>query len=475
MVRGFAWNSAEKIGSALFQIYVSIKVINRIVPDDYSVFAILLAFTAVFNSFVDSGFSQALIRKTNPSQNDFSSAFWFNTGISIVVYGLLVALSYPAAGIFGMPELTGFAPVFYLVVPLGALNIIQQTVLVRNFDFGRLSAVNFASTVGSGIIAVLLALYGWGVWALIWQRIAQVAIRGLLLWFFGGWKPSARFSAASIRGMAGYSSRILATDLINAVYNNVPQFIIGRGDRASLGFYDQARKLKDLPVTSAMNAMQAVTFPALSNLKDDDRKFADSVGKVVSSITFIMFPMIAGLIVVAADFFRLFLKPDWFGAVPFFRILALTGLFVPVAIIFHNVMKSRSDGRAVMRSEIIKKIVATAVFAATIPFGAVAIAWGMAGIAFTDMAVSFGLGKRYCDYGARRLAADTIPTLGLAVVMAAAVWGLGVLIPECPLWSVLTLKILAGVAVYMGGAALLRLDGFGEFMAVFHKIFGRTA
>lgn len=475
MVRGFAWNSAEKIASALFQIYVSIKVINRILPDDYSVFAILLAFTAVFNSFVDSGFSQALIRKTNPSQNDFSSAFWFNTGVSVVIYGLLVALSYPAAGIFGMPELTVFAPVYYLVVPLGALNIIQQTVLVRSFDFRRLSSVTFASTVGSGIMAVLLAVNGWGVWALIWQRISQVAIRGVLLWFFGGWKPSARFSAVSIRGMAGYSLRILATDLINAVYNNVPQFIIGRVDRGALGYYDQARKLKDLPVKSTMDAMQAVTFPALSNLKDDDCKFAGSVGKVVSSIVFIMFPMVAGLIVVAADFFELFLKPDWFGAVPFFRILALTGMFVPVAIIFHNVMKSRSDGRAVMKSEIIKKVLATVIFAATIPFGAVAITWGMVSIAFTDLAVSFSMGKRYCDYGARRLAHDTFPAFGLALVMAAAVWGLGLLLTGWPLWLVLAVKVSVGIAVYMGGAALLRLDGFGEFIAVVRKIAGRTA
>ncbi len=470
VVRGFAWNVAEKLASALFQIYVSIKVANRLFPEDYGAMAILIAFTAVFNTFVDSGFSQALIRKKNPTQGDFSSAFWLNICISVAVYGLLVGLSYPAASILDMPALTGLAPVLYLVVPLGALNIIQQTVLTRNFDFRRLSSITFISIVGSGIVAIWLAVSGFGVWALVWQRVVQIGMRAVLLWIFGKWKPSARFSAAAVREMSGYSSRILATDLINNLYNNVPQFVIGHIHQGTLGNYDMARKLKDLPVTSTMNAMQAVTFPALAVLKEDDRKFADGVSKVVSSIVFIMFPLMAGLIAVAGDFFGLFLKPDWQGSVPFFRILALAGMLTPVTIVSYNIMKTRSDGGAVMKAEIVKKLLATAILACTIPFGAIPIAWGMVGIAFTDMVVSFSVGKRYCDYGAGRLARDILPVLGLTAVMAAAVWGLGFLIAAWPLWLVLTAKIAAGAAVYLGGAALLRLDGFREFVEVVRKL-----
>lgn len=470
VVRGFAWNSAEKIASALFQFYVSIKVVNRVSPDDYGVFAILLAFVAVFNTFVDSGFSQALIRKKDPTQGDFSSAFWFNIGISVVIYGLLVGLSYPAASLLDMPELVRLAPVLYLVVPLWALSIIQNTVLTRSFDFRRISMITFLSIAGSGVVAIVLAVKGFGVWALIWQRVAQMGLRAVLLWLFGKWKPSAKFSSGAIREMSGYSSRILATDLINNLCNNIPQFVIGRIHHGTLGYYDNARKLRDLPVSSVMNAMQAVTFPALSNIQDDDRKFADGVGKVVSSIVFIMFPMMAGLIVVAADFFELFLVPEWQGSVPFFRILALTGMMTPVTVISYNVMKTRSDGRAVVRAEIVKKVFATAILAATIPFGAIPIAWGMVGIAFTDMAVSFSFGKRYADYGPARLARDILPVLALTAVMAAAVWGLGFLIAAWPLWSVLSVKIVAGVAVYLSGAALLRLDGFKEFMEVVRKI-----
>ena len=470
VVRGFAWNAAEKVASALFQIWVGIKVANRLFPEDYGTMAIMVAFLAVFTTFVDSGFSQALIRKKDPEKSDFSSAFYFNIAVSVLVYGLLVGISYPAARIFDTPAILKFAPVLYLCVPLTGLGIIQQTVLTRGFDFRRLSTVNFVSAVGAGTAAVVLAMMGFGIWALIGQRLVLVFLRALLLWFFGRWRPSGGFSMKPIREMYRYSSRILATDLINNLYNQIPAFVMGRVHKGTLGNYDMAKKLKDVPVTATMNAMQAVTFPALANLQDDDRKFAAGVGKVVSSIVFIMFPMMAGLITVAGDFFQLFLKPEWQGAVPFFRILALTGLMTPITVISYNIMKSRSDGKAVVRTEIIKKIFATAILAATVPFGAIAIAWGMVGISFTDMVVSFAVGKRYCDYGAGRLARDVLPVLGLTAVMAAAVWGLGVLIAAWPLWGVLTVKIAAGVTVYFAGAALLRLDGFREFSEVIRKI-----
>lgn len=266
VVRGFAWIVAEKVASALFQAWVAINVANRLFPEDVALKAILAAFVVAFNSFVDSGFSSALIRKKSPDAIDFSSVFWFNGAIAIVVYVLLVVLSYPAAHILDMPRLVELAPVFYLVVPLGAMSLVQQTVLTREFDFRRLSAITFASNLGSGLIAVGAAFAGFGVWAIVWQRVAQTAIRSLLLWIFGHWKPQARFSGSSIRKMFGYSSRLLCTDFLNNLYNSIPNFIIGHIHSGTLGHFDQARSLRDQPVNATMYAMQSVTFPALAQV-----------------------------------------------------------------------------------------------------------------------------------------------------------------------------------------------------------------
>lgn len=483
VVRGFAWNAAEKIASALFQAWVAVNVANRLFPEDYAVKAIFVAFVVIFNSFVDSGLSQALIRNKTATGVDYSSAFWFNIAVSVAIYGLLVGLSYPTARILDMPDLVAFAPFFFLVIPISALGIIQQTALVREFDFRRLSVIGFAATVGSGLIAVGLAFAGFGFWAIVGQRVGQSAIRSLLLWMFGRWRPSLKFSGASIRGMFGFGSRVLATDLLTNLYNSIPDFIIGHIHKGSLGNYEQARSIRDLPVVSAMSAMQSVTFPALAQIRDDEGKFSRAVGGVVSSIVFLMYPVMAGLITVAGEIFGVFLAPQWQASIPFFRILCLAGFATPIAIVSSNILRSRSDGGAVLRAEVVKKVFATAIFAATIPFGVVAIAWGVVCIAFTDAAVSFAVARRQSPYGLKALVRDVTPVLALTAAMAAAVWGVGLLLSEAgflgvpgvgwPAGPVLAAKIVTGIIIYVGGAALLRLDAFGEFTGLVRRIAGK--
>jgi O-antigen/teichoic acid export membrane protein len=282
--------------------------------------------------------------------------------------------------------------------------------------------------------------------------------------------------------MFGFSSRLMMTDLLNNLFVNIPNLIIGRiANRDILGFYDQARSMRDLPVNSSMTAMQSVTFPALAQVRDDDTKFARSVGRVVGSITFLMFPVMAGLIVVADEMFGVFLKAEWWPSVPFFRILCLAGFFTPLAVISSNILRTRSDGRAVLRAEIVKKAIAVPVLAVTIPMGVVAIAWGVVGIAFSDAVVSFAVARRQSAYGFRAMVRDVLPVLGLTAVMAAAVWGVGMVLgpvagsfaPKVGFAMVLTAKVLVGVVVYAGGAALLRLAAFGEFVDVFRKILGK--
>ncbi len=467
VVRGFAWNVAEKIASALFQAWVTINVLNHLLPTQTAPVAILVAFSAIFNVLVDSGFSQALIRRSSPSATDFSSAFWFNIVASVAVYALLVGLAYPAAHILEMPEIATLAPVFYLIVPLSALGIIQQTVLTRVFDFRRLSAITFASIVGAGLVAVAMAQNGFGIWSLVALRVVQMALRAALLWIFGRWRPTRQFSGDSIRGMWGYSSRLLATDMLNNAYNSVPQFFMGHIDAATLGNYDTARKVRDLPVNSTMNSMQAVTFPALASLQNDDDKFAQSVGKVIGSIVFLMFPMMAGLIVVSGEIFGVFLSSNWAGAVLFFRILCLASFATPIAIVSYNILKTKSDGKAVLRSEIVKKIFATTILAATIPFGALAITWGVVVIAFSDAVVSFSIARRHSAYGLSRLAADVLPTLALTLFMAASVLGVGFLLDSSlPQALVLAIKIATGAGIYILGALLIGLPALVEFRKI---------
>ncbi len=465
--KGFAWGAGEKIFSALFQAWVTVNVVNRIFPDDYALKAILAAFVLIFNSFVDSGFSQALIRNRQATARDYSSAFWFNIAIAAAVYGVLILLAYPAAAILDMPRLTQFAPVFFLVVPLSALGIIQQTVLAREFDFRRLSTITFVSTVAAGLVSVWMAFAGLGFWAIVGQRVVQAAVRSGLLWIFGRWTPTFDLSVSSIRRMFGYSSRLLATDLLTNIYNSVPQFVIGKIHSTTLGNYDQARSIRDLPVNSAMSSMQSVTFPALASVSGDEGKYTRGVGYAVRSIMLLMMPLMAGLIVVADEMFGVFLAPQWQASVPFFRILCIAGFATPIGIVSSNILRTRSDGRAVLRAEVIRKVLATTVLAITIPLGVVAITWGVVAIAFTDAAVSFAMACCHSGYDWRSLLRDVLPIAALTAAMAAGVWLLGF---DAPQWILLAAKIALGVAIYGLGGWLFRLAAMKDLMEMVKRM-----
>ncbi len=448
VISGFGWTAVEKLSSALFQIVVSIIVINHIVPDDTMMVAIVAAIIAVLNTFVDSGFSQTLIRKLEATERDFSSVFFFNMSIALVLYVALVLLSGPIARLYEVPMLAEICPIMFLLIPINALCIIQQVILYRRFDFRRTSGVNLGSNVAGGLTAVTMAVAGWGVWALVAQRLVTLCVKAAVLWFSTGWRPRIReFSKASISGMYRFSSKLFVTDLINNTYNNLPTLFMGKLFQADLGFYNQAQKLKDTPVVAITNTVNSVGLPALSNLSSE--KYTEGLRKLTQMLSFAIWPVMVGLIATANDIFELLIKPIWHPAIPLFQVLCVMGMFSPLAVLFNNSMKARSDGSVIVRIEVAKKLIVTAVLALTIPFGAMTIACGQVAVALFDMCINFGANRRYSGYGWKTFVADVLPVLAVVLLMYMAVWSV-----DCALlqWSVgarLALKIVVGIVVYV--------------------------
>ena len=223
-----AWSAAEKVGSMLLQMVVSIVVARLLMPEDFGVLAILTFFTALSVVVVDSGFSQTLIRKSAPTDDDYKSVFVFNIVVSIALYLLLVALSPAIASFYNLPIITRIAPVLMLLMPLGALSVIQNTIFARQFRFAELSRINITSSAVAGVVAVTMALTGCGVWSLVGQRIAQMSTKALLLWWRGEWRLEGEFRYSALRSMSGFSFRLMGTDIISYLYNNISQLFIGK-------------------------------------------------------------------------------------------------------------------------------------------------------------------------------------------------------------------------------------------------------
>lgn len=464
---GIAWSFSEKILTMVIQMVVSIIVARELMPEDFGVMAIMTFFTSVALAIVDSGFSQALIRKESPSDSDYRTVLYFNLAMSVVLYGVLVAVAYPVAMLYDAPVIWTIAPVLFLVLPINALCVVQTVMFTREFRFALLSKVVFVASLVSGVVAVVMAVMGWGIWALVAQRLLMMGIKALAFWSIRRWRSDAPLSLASLRAMAPFSLRLLATDLIASVYNNVAQLFIGKIHNTSmLGYYSQAQKLKDLPVISTVQAVQGVTFPALSQIKDDDTKFSAGYLRISEMLAFVVFPLMLGMVAVAEDMFLLLLGDKWMPTVPYFEILALSGLFYPLGVVSYNVLKSRSDGAVIVRLEIVKRIIQTLILAVTIPMGVTAVAWGVTAMAAVEWLLNTATAMRYlsCDFGA--LLRRMMPSMALAIAMYVVVI---LIVPHFAMLHTalrLTLSVVVAAAFYLCGALLFRLHALHEALSL---------
>lgn len=464
---GVAWSVAEKIGSMLLQVAVSIIVARLLMPDDFGVMAIMTFFTALALVVVDSGFSQTLIRKNAPTADDYKSVFVFNVAVSIVLYVVLTLTAPMVARFYGRDVIARIAPVLFLLLPINAFCVIQNTIFTRRFRFDLLSKINFASSCIAGVIAIAMALAGMGVWALVGQRLGTMAAKAALLWLCSDWRAGGTFSGATLRDMSPFSFRLMFTDIISAVYNNVAQLFIGKMySTDTLGYFNQAQKLKELPVSSAMQSVQSVTYPALSNIKDDEAKFADSYRRVMMVTAFVMFPAMVGMIAVADDMFSLLLGERWMPTVPYFRILSLCGVFYPLSMIAYNILKVKSDGSIIIRLEVVKKMITTVILAATIPCSVIAVAWGLVATTAVEAAVNIAASTRFARIGVFAILRTLAPIALLTAAMYLVVTGIAPHIAGLHILARLAIEIAAGAAFYLLAALLFRMEALREMKEV---------
>lgn len=474
VVSGVAWSFSEKLLSMVVQMVVSIIVARQLMPSDFGIMAILTFFTSVALTIVDSGFSQTLIRKQNPTDREYRAVLGFNIGASLILYILLVVLAYPLATFYDQPIIADIAPVLFLVLPINSLCVVQTVMFTREFRFALLSKIVFLSSLISGVVAVVMAVLGCGIWSLVAQRLLMMGIKAIAFWWIRRWRTEERFSLQPLREMAPFSLRLLATDLISAIYNNVAQLFIGKIYSAhQLGFYSQAQKLKDLPVTSSVQAVQGVTYPALSKLADDDAKFSEGYRRILMLSSFLLFPTMLGFVAIAPEMFMLLLGEKWMPTVPFFEILALSGIFYPLSIVAYNILKVKSDGRVILRLELIKRGVMTLILALTIPLGIEAVAWGMTAMSFVDFVVNVVAARRYVTITIGALVRSIAPQLVVALTMFVALCVINPYLTLLHNSLHLVIDIVFGAVAYLSLAYTLRLKSMGEAIALLKGIIKR--
>lgn len=464
---------AEKFGSMLLTMAVRFVILRLLTREILGFMSIPSAVVTVLLVIVDGGFSQSLVRHRNPGPYDYKSVFIFNLLVATALYLLLVGTMPFVARWYDMPEIARITPVFFLLLPLNALCTVQNAIFTRQFRFELLSKVTFFSSLVGGLAAIALALAGWGIWSLVAERVLAAAVRAALLWWLSEWRPRGACGIAPIREMAPFGYSLMATDLISNFYGKIPQFFLGKlYSPATLGSFDQAVKLKDMPATTGMQAIQNVTFPALAKIRDDAPKFAESYRQVVMVVAYVMFPLMLGMSAVAHDMFAVLLGREWMPTVPYFEVVCLSGIFYTVGLVASNVLKAQCRGPLIVRLEIVKKILMTVVFAVTIPHSVMAVVWGLVVIAACEMAVNFGAARRFTTLSIRRILVTLLPVALVSAAMYAAVRATALWLPGNDILRLLA-EVSVGVLVYVGLSWGCRLEAFREVCAIVKKQIAR--
>lgn len=468
-VKGLAWSSIDNFASLGITFVFSIILARLLTPQDYGTIALLAIFIAVSNVFINSGFSSALIRKPDLTEKDKSTAFYFNVVVGLVAYGVLFLVAPLASAFYGMPVLTPLLRVTGVSVILTSLAIVQQAELSIKIDFKRQAIVSVITAVLSGCIGIYFALNGYGVWSLAIQQVLKESMRTILFWIIVRWHPTERFSKESFHYLFGFGSKLLASGLLDTVWNNVYPIVIGKiFSPVLLGLYSRAQQFASFPSSNLTGVLQRVTFPVLSKIQNEDDRLRNNYRRLLRLSAFVIFPLMLGLSATADPFIRIVLGEKWVGCVIYLQIICFAMMWYPIHAINLNLLAVKGRSDLFLKLEIIKKLVGIAFLVATIPFGLVVMCLGQIVSSLFCLFINTYYTGKLINVGYLMQMRDLAPTFLTCLVMWGVVFALVNQIPN--MWLQMGAGIAVGAVTFIGISYLRHAPEIGEVVGMVKKI-----
>lgn len=369
---GVIWASVQRFGTMIISFVTNIVLARLLTPDDFGTVGMLLLFLAIANTFVDSGFGSALIQKKDANQTDFSTVFFINFGLSVVVYAILFFGAPWVAGFYDVEILRPLLRVQGLVLILNAFCIIQTAILRKKMDFRKLSICNLVGNIVGSLVGIVAALMGYGVWSLVIRTLVVGFVTSLLLWIIGKWKPFLIFSKQSFKELFGFGGFMLLSSLLATFANNVQTLIIGKlFQQGTLGHYTQARQLRNIASDSISSVITQVLYPDFSNNQNDNKTLASRLSFSVLTISFLTVAIMAVCIVAAKPLILLLYGEKWLECVPYFQLLCIGGCFVSLQDVNINLVAAKGKSKVLFYCNLCKIIVFCALMVAGAKFGGV--------------------------------------------------------------------------------------------------------
>jgi teichuronic acid exporter len=423
MISGLAWSTVNVFGLQFIQLLIGIFLARVLHVEEFGQIGILFFFVGISTVLIDGGFGQALIRKKDASQIDFSTLFYINFLVSILIYIILFVTTPYIVSFFNLPTLTSVARVLFLSIIVFSFYFIQQTQLSKKLNFKANAIVNIISISISVTIALTLAIKGFGIWVLVFQQLSFHISKALIFPFFLRWKPSLTFSWNFVKESWRFSIGIFGQSLLNVIFTNIYTLIIGKFDTVrNVGYYTQANKYSETVNVASNSILSAGTFPIFAQVHDDQPRLLRIYRRLVSSITMLTFPLALFLIAAAKPLIINLITEKWLESVVLFQLLIVSNLFYPIYSINVNILNARGESKNTFKLEIFKKILILISIAATFSFGIKIMLCGLiVANTFAFIASMFLIKKSIIHY-LRHQVLDIATTLTLTVLIGIIVY-----------------------------------------------------
>lgn len=466
--KGIFWSSVERFSNQGVQFFFSIILARLLSPSDYGIVAMVVIFFAIAQTFVDSGFSSAIVRKKDRTESDLSTCFYFNILVGLGFYILLFLCSPFIADFYNQPILSPIVKISGLTVLINSLCIVQQAQFTIRIDFKTQAKVTLTSTVISGILGILLAYLGYGVWALVWQGVTGSFVRMILFWILSKWRPRESFSKDSFHYLFGYGSKLLASGLLDTTYNNIYPIVIGKFySPAQLGNFSRAQGWASLPSSNITGILQRVTFPVLTEMQDDNERLATNYRKLLRLSAFVVFPLMMLLAAVASPLVRVVITSKWDACVPYLQIICFSMMWYPIHAINLNLLQVKGRSDLFLRLEIIKKVVGVSVMCVTIPLGVTAMCFGMVFTSINALFINTYYTGKLINVGYLTQMKDLLPILFISLLMGACAYASTWLFSTE--WIKLFMAVVIGGIMYLILSIFFAKDEYIEVMNVIKK------
>lgn len=466
--KGILWSSFERFSVQGVQFFIMIIMARLLTPEDYGLIGLLVIFLAVAQSLIDSGFSQALIRKQNRTEKDNSTVFYFNIVVSSFLYILFFISAPYIASFYNTPELTSIMRVVSLGVIINSLALVQRAQYTINIDFKTQAKASFAAVVFSGSIGIALAYTGTGVWALVVQQLLNLGINTVMLWHYSRWRPLLYFSWQSFHELFAFGSKLMITGLLNTIYSNIYPIVIGKlFSASSLGHYTRAHQFSEFPSSNITGIIQRVTYPVLCSIQNDDERLAKIYRRFLKLSAFIIFPMMTGLSAVSKPFIFLAIGSQWALSVVLLQIICFSMMWYPIHGINLNLLQVKGRSDLFLRLEIIKKVLGVLVISMTAPWGVAAMCYGSIVSSLIALVINTYYTGKLIHLGFFKQMRDLTPALLLSLVMFGLIRIINTYIES--LYLQLAIGVTFGFVFYLGCSFLFRFKELDELISLIRK------